>query len=216
MKTNPNPVIITPRQLAVLQEIESFQVRHCYSPTMDELADTLDVSRPTVFEHIVALREKNLVEQSSGKARSLVLTQKAKRLLEQIESSQTDQQQAEVLPMLGYVSAGYGIEAIENQQSFGISEVFGNHGSLFVLQVRGNSMVNAGILDGDYIICKHARTAENGQLVVALLDEQNATVKRFFKDKRNIRLMPENDAFTAILSKDCQVQAIVVGLVRRF
>lgn len=216
MKTNPNPVIITPRQLAVLQEIESFQVRHCYSPTMDELADTLDVSRPTVFEHIVALREKNLVEQSSGKARSLVLTQKAKRLLEQIESSQTEQQQAEVLPMLGYVSAGYGIEAIENQQAFGISEVFGNHGSLFVLQVRGSSMVNAGILDGDYIICKHARTAENGQLVVALLEEQNATVKRFFKDKRNIRLMPENDAFTPILSKDCQVQAIVVGLIRRF
>jgi repressor LexA len=118
--------------------------------------------------------------------------------------------------MLGYVSAGYGIEAIENQQPFGISEIFGNHGSLFVLQVRGNSMVNAGILDGDYIICKHARTAENGQLVVALLDEQNATVKRFFKDKQNIRLVPENDAFTPILSKDCQVQAIVVGLVRRF
>jgi repressor LexA len=156
------------------------------------------------------------VEQSSGKARSLVLTQKAKRLLEQIESSQTEQQQAEVLPMLGYVSAGYGIEAIENHQAFGISEVFGNHGSLFVLQVRGSSMVNAGILDGDYIICKHARTAENGQLVVALLDEQNATVKRFFKDQRNIRLMPENDAFTPILSKDCQVQAIVVGLIRRF
>ncbi|MEN6306944.1 MAG: transcriptional repressor LexA, partial [Anaerohalosphaeraceae bacterium] len=211
MKTNPNPVIITPRQLAVLQEIESFQVRHCYSPTMEELADTLEVSRPTVFEHIVALREKNLVEQSSGKARSLVLTQKAKRLLEQIDS-QTEQQQAEVLLMLGYVSAGYGIEAIENQQAIGISEVFGNHGSLYVLQVKGNSMVNAGILDGDYIICKHARTAENGQLVVALLDEQNATVKRFFKDKRNVRLMPENDAFTPILSQDCQVQAIVVGL----
>jgi repressor LexA len=215
---NPDSIIITPKQLDVLKEIEAFQTRQCYSPTMEELGRSLGVKRPTVFEHIEELREKGLIELSDkdkAPARSLRLTKPAKKLLERISSSKNALTDDAMISMLGCVSAGYGIEAAVDDQAIGLTEMFGQLGSLFALQVRGDSMVNAGIIEGDYIICKHTRTAENGQIVVALLDRQKATVKRFFRDKKSVRLAPANDAFDPILSTDCQIQAIVIGLIRR-
>jgi len=212
---NQNSAIITPKQLAVLREIETFQASRCYSPTMEELARSLGVSRPTVFEHIAELREKGLVEPSRGKARSLLLTKRAKRLLEQVSCGDSAQSDDTAVPLLGCVSAGYGIETAQDNLSLGLTEFFGRTGDLFALQVRGDSMINAGIADGDYLICKYSATAENGQIVIALLDEQKATVKRFFRDKKSVRLAPENDAFEPIFSTDCRIQAIVIGLIRR-
>jgi repressor LexA len=145
----------------------------------------------------------------------LQLTVAAKKLLEHAPARAMDTKPFNAMQMLGRVSAGYGIEAIEDKQTFGLNELFGRLDNLFSLQVTGRSMIKAGINDGDYIICKVANTAENGQIVVAMADEQNATVKRFFKDARGVRLQPENDAFEPILSRDCKIQAVVVGLVRR-
>jgi repressor LexA len=208
-------IIITPRQLAVLQEIETFQARQCYSPTMEELARSLGVSRPTVFEHIAELREKGLVEPSCGKARSLLLTEQGKKLLKDAVGDSASDGDNAFIPLLGSVSAGYGIEAAADNQILGLTELFGRTGDLFSLRVQGDSMVNAGIVNGDYIICKYSPAAENGQIVIALLNQQKATVKRFFRDKKSIRLAPENDAFEPIFSADCQIQAIVLGLIRR-
>jgi repressor LexA len=209
------PIIITPKQLAVLRVISTYTTRHGYSPTFEELSSALGITRPTAFEHIASLREKNLIKQSLGKARCLHLTVSAKRLLENQPARASNTKPFNSISLLGRVSAGYGIEAIEDKQTFGLSELFGRVDALFSLQVKGQSMVDAGIYDGDYIICRSSQTAENGQLVVAIVDEQNATVKRFFKDARYVRLQPENDAFKPILSKDCKIQAVVVGLVRR-
>jgi repressor LexA len=219
MKTfNPDSIIITPKQLDVLKEIEAFHVRQCYSPTMEEIGRSLGVKRPTVFEHIEELREKGLIELSSkdkAPARSLRLTKPAKKLLDRISSAKVSPQGDAMISLLGCVSAGYGIEAAVDDQSIGLSDLFGQADNLFALQVRGDSMIDAGIMEGDYIICKHTRTAENGQIVIALLERRKATVKRFFLDKKSVRLAPANDAFEPIFSTDCQIQAVVIGLVRR-
>ena len=221
------PINITPKQLQVLQQIGSFQQNQCYSATIGELAQALRISRATAYEHIAALREKNLLAASTGKARCLKLAANGERLLEAALQNAENAEQANFTPfadessdgitLRGRVCAGYGIDAIEESETFSLGQVFGTRGDVFALEVSGNSMTGAGINDGDYVMCRQATTADNGQLVIALLDDgENATVKRFFKDERAIRLQPENDAFEPIFSKDCRVQAIVVGVVRQF
>lgn len=216
--SSPHPVV-TPKQLQVLRQIGNFQKNRCYSATIGELAQHLGISRATAYEHIAALRGKKLLVQSTGRARCLKTTAKGEKLLKHIiDSEQIYPRHApEDICLRGCVSAGYGIDAIEDHQPFSFTDVFGNQGSTFALQVRGQSMTDAGINDGDYVICRHAANAENGQLVVALLDDgENATLKRFYKDKNAVRLQPENDAFEPILSRNCRIQAVVVGLVRHF
>lgn len=216
---------ITPKQLQVLKQIGNFQKNRCYSATIGELAQALDISRATTFEHIAALREKNLLLQSTGRARCLKLSKNGEKLLD--TAQQHDQSEntvserflesaSEGIYLRGRVSAGYGIDAIQEHQPFSLGEVFGNRGDLFVLQVRGRSMTGAGINNGDYVMCRYAKTAENGQLVVAVIEEDQATLKRFYKDAKAVRLQPENDDFEPILSTDCHIQAVVVGLVRHF
>ncbi len=221
------PINITPKQLQVLQQIGNFQKNQCYSATIGELAQVLRISRATAYEHIAALREKNLLSASTGKARCLKLARNGEKLLEATLQNADDAEPANFAPfadessdgitLRGRVCAGYGIDAIEESEAFSLGQVFGNRGDVFALQVSGNSMTGAGINDGDYVMCRQAATADNGQLVIALLEDgENATVKRFFKNERAIRLQPENDAFDPIFSKDCRVQAIVVGVVRQF
>ncbi len=216
---NPQTAV-TPKQLQVLAQIGNFQKNRCYSATIGELAQKLGISRATAYEHIAALREKKLMVQSTGKARCLKLTASGVRLLDQAAESEPvyDEPQQSTITLRGRVSAGYGIDAIEEVRPFSLGDVYGgSHVDVFALQVCGQSMVNAGINDGDYVICRQAATADNGQLVVALLDDgENVTLKRFFKDERAIRLQPENDAFEPIFSRHCRIQAVVVGLVRRF
>lgn len=216
---------VTPRQLDVLARIAAFQSSRCYSATIGELADALNVSRPTVFEHIAALREKNLISQSNGRARCLRLTAQGKRFIDRVrrlDSQPCVRDEAVVSEvddgwtLAGRVCAGYGIEAIEAPEAFSMGQVFGEGLGLFVLQVVGSSMKDAGIFDGDYIICRPASVAENGQIVVALLEGQSATLKRFYRDRGAVRLQPANDAFEPILASDCVIRAVVTGVIRKF
>jgi repressor LexA len=212
------PVPITPRQLEVLQAAAEFQARHCYSATIAELAQTLGASRPTVHEHLVALRENKLLCQAPGRARSLRLTERGQRLLAQVQPPEDLPDPGcspDGLPLAGVVSAGYGIQALEDKQPFSLQDLFGNTDSLFVLRVKGHSMTGAGIRDGDYVVCHRQAAAENGQLVVAILEEEQATLKRFFKEPSQVCLMPANDAFEPIYSRQCRIEAIVLGLIRR-
>ena len=216
-------VDITPRQLNVLEKIECFQNSRCYSATIGELAEALNVSRATVFEHVAALRKKNLVPQSNGRARCLRLTAQGKRLTDRVRRLESISGAAEMpLPpaeegwiLAGRVCAGYGIEAIEEPQPFSMGALFGAGDGQFVLAVVGSSMQGAGIFDGDYIICRSSSVAENGQIVVALLEGDIATLKRFYKDRRAVRLQPANDAFEPILATHCAIRAIVVGVIRK-
>lgn len=210
---------ITPKQLEVLSVIAAFEDRQCYSATIAEIAGELGVSRTTVFEHIAALREKKLLTSSKGKARSSRITRQGQQLLEKqqqkIESFETPYA-PQGIPLLGRVAAGYAIEAIENRDTLNLADLFGNDDSIFSLQVTGQSMIEAGISDGDFIICRRASGAYNGQIVVAILDENEVTVKRFYHEEDHVRLEPANETFEPIYSQNCRVEAVVVGLLHSF
>jgi len=209
---------LTPRQLRVLQRIADFHGRQCYSPTIAELATQLSLSRSTVFEHIGELQRKGLLTTSAGKARSLKLTSKGRRLHKRVaDTSPAPSSEAlSGIPLLGQVAAGIPVEAIENRQSLSLGSCFSTGGDVFALEVSGDSMIEENICPGDYVVCRTARTADNGDLVVALVDDGEATLKRFYREKGRIRLQPANSSYEPIYSNNCQIEAVVVGLLRKF
>jgi repressor LexA len=148
----------------------------------------------------------------------LVLTSKAHRLLERANEQQTNDnpQQEEGIPLAGRVAAGVPIEAVENKESLSLDNLFGMSGDIFALEVRGDSMTGEGIENGDYVICRKSSTADDGQLVVAIVDSENATLKRFYKEKSAVRLQPANEQYEPIYSRNCRIEAVVVGVVKRF
>ncbi len=223
MQANNLKIEITPRQLKVLKTIARFEASQCYSATIGEVAEKLGVSRSTVFEHVAALRRKKLLAGSRGKARSLKLTLRANRLLDTAENSGADDtycydeatQRPVGIPLAGRVAAGVGIEAVDNFQMLSLNSMFVASDDIFALEIAGNSMIDDGISDGDYVMCKKTSVAENGQLVVAILEDNSATVKRFYDEGGIVRLQPANRDFEPIYSDNCRIDAVVLGLLRR-
>lgn len=209
---------ITPRQLEVLATISRFEDRQCYSPTIAELASELNVSRTTVFEHIGGLRKRKLVTKSRGRARSSRLTAKARRLLDEYESTAAVSAGGNFggIALIGRVAAGRPIEAVEDRQSLSLGGLFGTTDDVFALEVVGDSMIEEGIDSGDYVVCKRSQTAGDGELVVAIMGEEEVTLKRFYREKDRVRLQPANEAYEAIYSDDCRIEAVVIGLLHRY
>ena len=217
--TAAKPTIqLTPRQRQLLKMVACFQETRCYSPTIAEMASELDISRSTVYEHITELRKKGLLSGRPNKARSLKVSSKAQELL----SCLTDQSfhsypsEPRGIPLAGRVAAGMPLEAVENVECLSLDSCFGTGDDIFALEVKGDSMINEDICDGDYVICRRSSVADDGQLVVAIVDEENATLKRFYREKNQARLQPANDDYQPIYSDNCRIEAIVIGLVRRF
>ncbi len=203
-RKRPSP--LTPKQLRVLTYIRDYTRANGYAPTMQELADQYGVSKVTVFEHIAALQKKGFLRRSRHKARSLRLN----------DGYDFPDERPTRLPLVGKIAAGVPIEAVENREVLDLEEMFVSpHGS-FVLRVRGDSMIGDNICDGDYVICERRNTARDGEMVVALVGGEEATLKRFYKTSSGVRLQPANPAYEPILSRDVQVQGVVVGVLRRY
>jgi len=196
---------LTPRQLEILTHIRDYQRSQGYSPTMQELADALDISKVTVFEHVDALVRKGLLRRSPHRARSLELT----------ASASFPDDRPTLLPLVGRIAAGLPIEAIEDAESLDLEDVFASARDTFVLRVNGESMIDEQIRDGDFVVIERCNTARNGQTVVAILEDGEATLKKFYKERNRIRLQPANDAFEPIFVDACEIQGIVIGVIRR-
>ena len=203
---------LTPKQLRILKLIRDWRVRRGYSPTMQELADEIGVSKVTVFEHVEALIKKGALIREANKARSLSIAEGI---------AVPDESRPLRYPMVGKIAAGHPIEKVENVDEIDLGEFLGagaerGDNSLFALQVDGDSMRDEGILDGDIILLERAQVAHNGDRIVALLDDGQTTLKTFYKEADHIRLQPANPDFEPIRVKFCQVQGIVKGVVRRY
>ncbi|MCU0913874.1 MAG: transcriptional repressor LexA [Planctomycetes bacterium] len=209
---------LTPKQLQVLRHIAAFHGSQCYSPTIAELASALSLSRSTVFEHLAELQRKSLLSTSPGRARSLRLTPLGRRVLRHLPADQDvpAPESGAGLPLLGQVAAGRPVEAVENPESLSLGSCFGSGDELFALQVRGDSMIEEDIRPGDYVICRRADAACDGELVVALVHEGQATLKRFYKERDRARLQPANSNYEPIYTDDCRINAVVLGLLRKF
>jgi repressor LexA len=200
---------LTKRQKQVLDFVAHFIAENGYSPSLEEIGAALGVSSvATVHKHLSQLKRKGLIRHEVNKKRSL-------------EVGRDDFSESTVkLPLLGYIAAGEPIEAIENRESIAVPAELVPRTPLrkFVLRVKGNSMIDDHIMDGDFVIVVEGQSANNGQTVVALLDGENATLKKYYREKDAVRLQPANESMKPIMVKerDVRVQGIVVGLMRRY
>lgn len=200
---------LTPKQMHILTRVRDLRLAQGYSPTMQELADELGISKVTVFEHVEALIKKGALVRDPNKARSLQVHPD----LELPDDRPTK------LPLVGSIAAGRPIEAVEEREFLDLEDLFAprrrrSAAETFVLRVKGDSMIEEHIRNGDYVICLKRDTARNGQTVVALLDDGEATLKKFYKERKRIRLQPANRKYEPIYVDDCQIQGIVIGVVR--
>lgn len=201
---------LTPKQLHILTRIRDVRTARGYSPTMQELADELGVSKVTVFEHVEALIKKGALLREPNKARSLELSP---------EVELPDERHGSRLPLVGAIAAGSPIEAVQDRQHLDLEDVFaggGGSGETYVLRVRGDSMIEDHIQDGDFVVIQQNQRPRDGQTVVALLDTGEATLKRFYREADGIRLQPANSNYEPIIVENCRIQGIVIGVIRTY
>ena len=201
---------LTPRQLDVLVAIRNYRHLHGYSPTMQELADQLGTSKVTIFEHVGALEKKRVLSRDKHKARSLEII---------ADEALPDEDRPTKLPLLGNIAAGAPIEAIEDRQELDLETMFHAKNGVYVLRVRGESMIEDHLCDGDYVVIERRENARNGEQVVALIDGAEATLKRFYKESGGrVRLQPANHTMEPrVLEADrCKVQGVVIGVLRSY
>jgi repressor LexA len=200
---------LTPRQTDVIVAIRNYRHLHGYSPTMQELADQLGTSKVTIFEHVGALEKKRLLRRNKHKARSLEIIK---------SDLLPDENRSTKLPLLGNIAAGSPIEAVENREELDLEQLFHSPSGVFVLRVRGNSMIEDHLCDGDYVVIERREQARNGEQVVALLDSGEATLKRFYKEGAKIRLQPANRTMEPRIvdANRCKIQGVVIGVLRSY
>ena len=200
------PQGLTPRQLEVLQFVQDYQRRNACSPTMQELADRFAISKVTIFEHLDTLEEKGWLSRAKYRARSL-------RIEPDVELPQPAQDEG--LPLAGTIAAGRPIEAVADEQRINLDELFPARPTTFLLRVRGDSMIDAHIDDGDYVVIEQKAQPRDGQTVVALLENGEATLKKFYREGSRIRLQPANPNYPPIYADNVNVQGVVVGVIRK-
>ena len=204
------PVTLYKRQRQIIDFISQYIQKNSYSPTLQEIADAIGVSSlATVHEHLGALERKGVIKKYEGAVRGIEL----------IDGMFSNKDSAGIsLPVLGFIAAGQPIQTYTDPNAtFGVSPsmVTGNKRS-YVLQVKGDSMIEEGILDGDYVVVEEQPDVHNGDIVVALLDNGLATLKRFFKEATRVRLEPANSAMAPIYATKVRIQGRVVGVIRKY
>lgn len=203
------PLSLPPRQKQILDFIHQYIQKTGFAPTLKEITKALGVtSEATIYQHLEILEKRGIIRRFKGD----------KRGIEILIDNFNQKEDAITLPLLGFIAAGKPLEpytdpnATLNIPSFLIS----GKKRAFILQVKGSSMVEEGIFDGDYVIVEEQATAKNGDIVVALLENGFATLKRFFKEATRVRLEPANSKMAPIFAKNVTIQGKVVGLIRRY
>lgn len=202
--------VLYKRQKQVLDYISQYIQANGVAPTLRQIADALGLSSiATVHEHLETLKELGLIERNKGHRRSIELSTKRVDYLSEKSVS---------VPILGYIAAGMPIEAFTDPNAtMGVPpDMVSGKKRIFVLQVRGDSMIEAQINDGDYVVLEETNQARNGQIVVAMLDNGMATLKRYYKEATRIRLEPANSTMSPIFVKNVTIQGRVVGLIRKY
>ncbi|CAN5851876.1 transcriptional repressor LexA [soil metagenome] len=199
---------LTKRQKQILDFLELFLTEYGYPPSYEEIARNFGyTSLATVHEHLENLEQKGYIRKSYNASRSIELVPAG------------TQSSAVELPLLGLVAAGQPIEAIEDQETVTVPEdLVSRGGRHYVLRVRGDSMIDEQIRDGDYVIVNSRNTADNGEMVVALVHGDSATVKLFYREGDRVRLQPANVTMSPMYfpSHEVMVQGVVVGVIRRY
>jgi repressor LexA len=194
---------MTPKQMKVFEFVRDFIGTWGYAPSLAEIASRMKVCKVTARQYLQALERQGLISRRRYGRRAI-----------EIEPVSRTRGGASEIPMLGCIAAGEPVDAVEIPETLDVGGSLDAGGEIFALRVRGDSMVGEGILDGDYVIIEKAQTARNGQVVVALLDDGSATLKKFYREKNRVRLEPANENLRPIYVKSVTVQGIVKGVFR--
>ncbi len=202
---------LTKRQKEVFDYVKNYVQLYGYAPSMGEIAKHFGLrSSATVHQHLKSLEKKKYIKRIPNQNRGIVLT----------PTTEFNRSGLVEVPVLGTIAAGEPIEAITDDESIAIPEELMGKGGTYVLKVRGNSMIDEQIRDGDFVIIEERNKAENGETVVALINEEEVTLKKFFDEGKRIRLQPANpDLKPIILDKkkdSLRIQGIVIGILRKY
>jgi repressor LexA len=204
---------ITRRQREMYDFISRFVSEHGYSPSYEEIGQGLKLnSLATVHKHISNLEKKGLLTRDYNRSRSIDLLPPKGKLKQSMNVNT-----GVVLPLRGRIAAGQPIQAIESSETISLAD-FVRSKEVFVLEVRGDSMQDEAILNGDYVLVENLKTAHNGDIVVAVIDKDDATLKRFYREGDNIRLQPSNAAMKPIVvpAGSVEIQGRVIGVLRKY
>ena len=199
---------LTKRQREILDYLNEFISEHGYAPSLEEIGRRFGLSSlATVHKHLTNLQEKGFIKRAWNRSRSveMVPTRTGGRAVE--------------LPMLGYVAAGVPIEAVAGSETIAVPEDLVGRRDTYVLRVRGNSMIDEQIRDGDFVVVEDRKSADNGEMVIALLNGTSATVKKYYRERDGrIRLQPANETMQPMYvhENDVKIQGIVVGVLRKY
>ena len=198
---------LTKRQREILDYLSDFIQQHGYAPSLEEIGKRVSLSSlATVHKHLTNLQEKGFIRRAWNRSRSV-----------EVVPSRVGGRSVE-LPLLGFVAAGQPIEAITTNESIAVPEDFVGKHDTYVLRVRGDSMIDEHIRDGDFVIVEDRKTAENGEMVVALLEGSDVTLKKFYRENGLVRLQPANPSMRPLFvpAEQVKVQGVVIGVMRRY
>ncbi len=216
MGRRKDPNELNKREKAIVKFIEKQVMAKGYPPSVREIGKAVGLkSTATVHGYLAKLQEKGYIKKEQQKGRTLKLLKGGLAEGEQTNKPVYSGKELVEVPVVGKITAGEPILAVENiTDTFPIPIDFVGNSESFMLTVRGESMIEAGILDGDYILVKRQNTANNGEIVVALIEDE-ATVKTFYKEKDHIRLQPQNSTMDPIIVPDCKILGKVAGVFRK-
>ncbi len=203
------PKGLTKKQREIFDFIVDFMEEHGFAPSYREIAEHFDLSSvSTVHDHIRALSNKGYLKTSEGEARAIEIME---------FEDQEENSGVRSLPLYGLIAAGQPIEALDSKETVAVPQDMLGSGNYYTLQVKGDSMIEDGIFDGDYVVIEKREVANNGDVVVALVNGREATLKRFYKEAKRVRLEPANSTMKPIFVKNnLQIQGKMVGLMRKY
>lgn len=200
---------LTKRQRQIVDFFQSYVEAHAISPTLEEIAKAMRVNKVTIFGHVAELERKGVLKKTArGISRALKL---APSLTAPARSARRAS-----LRVVGTIAAGRPIEAVENPEELDLSDLLPRDRDVYALRVRGDSMIEDSIRDGDIVMVEHRREARNGEIVVAVLPDEEATLKRYYREGDRIRLQPANAALDPIFAPHVDVRGVVLGVIRRY
>ena len=203
-------LMLTEKQINVLRFFRDYRKEHGIAPTLEEAAEALGVSKITIHEHLNQLTRKGAIHRDKAKARAVAI-------LWDPDAEETAAASMPSLPILGMIAAGRPIEALEDREDVRLGELVPTGEDIYLLRVRGKSMIEDHIDDGDLVVIERRETARDGEIVVAVLEEEEATLKRFYRERNGmIRLQPANSSMEPIYTSQVQVRGVVRGVIRRF
>jgi repressor LexA len=211
-------ILLTGKQLEVLRCFRDYFRAHGLAPTLEEVADSLGVSKITIYEHVGHLESKGAVRRIKGLSRAVEVLYDPDegREAERREGGGVPSAAPPSLPLLGSIAAGKPIEALEDRETVPVTDLIPSDDRHYLLRVKGKSMIEDHIDHGDLVVVERRETARNGEIVVAIVNGEQATLKRFFREGDRIRLQPANSEMEPTYPEQVEIRGVVKGVIRRF